>query len=534
MSTKRNASELIDLFAVKAGISTTEAKLFIQALSETVTEVAISEGKATITGFGRFTISEVADREGTQPGTGERIIIPAHKRIYFTPYKRLADLVSNNNITNKNENLNDKPRNSIDTATFLSTSDKLQISDELNQIPISNESNILKNKNKEMEKNNDSFFEDIDGIKSQEKAKTVEFKISKLSTTPANDLETNDVQLENSEKTALLDELELLILQKKKHMMSNSLDIRVDDEDFTEQNAPNQEEEKENVFPNNIISVERTSAVDPTPPQITKESTLPNIESSINPKKYIPVEEDLLKDFIESMDELKTAIKNISSKSERIKPTSNATISIDKKIFISSSLVTIFVIFISGFLIGSIVDTFFGRGSTDSMNTSSQQSIQTKLTGNTQEQPIQTNTIDRTELTPDATQSTNRSNVNTSRNLSNIIASSSTSSGSSTSESVRFRSEIGLYNMAQEIYGNPRLWVLLFEENFSTSQNPDDIADGTTLSVPKVATPGSFSEIERERLRIALLHVAQAYENAGKSNLAQSYRSASVYYPNSM
>ena len=101
MSTKRNASELIDLFAVKAGISTTEAKLFIQALSETVTEVAISEGKATITGFGRFTISEVADREGTQPGTGERIIIPAHKRIYFTPYKRLADLVSNNNITNK-------------------------------------------------------------------------------------------------------------------------------------------------------------------------------------------------------------------------------------------------------------------------------------------------------------------------------------------------------------------------------------------------------------------------------------------------
>jgi hypothetical protein len=168
------------------------------------------------------------------------------------------------------------------------------------------------------------------------------------------------------------------------------------------------------------------------------------------------------------------------------------------------------------------------------MNTSSQQSIQTKLTGNTQEQPIQTNTIDRTELTPDATQSTNRSNVNTSRNLSNIIASSSTSSGSSTSESVRFRSEIGLYNMAQEIYGNPRLWVLLFEENFSTSQNPDDIADGTTLSVPKVATPGSFSEIEKERLRIALLHVAQAYENAGKSNLAQSYRSASVYYPNSM
>ena len=532
MSIKRNGSEFIELFALKAGIGNTEAKLFIHALSETVTEVAISEGKSSISGFGRFTIKEVADREGTQPGTGERIIIPAHKRIYFTPYERLANLVNKKNIINKNEDLSNKPSNSIDTATLLSTSNNLQISDELNQIPISTESNTVKNK--EMEKNNDSFSEDLDAIKSQKKANIDEVKIPKLSTTPANDPETNDVQLENSEKNALLDELELLILQKKKHMMSGSLDIRVDDEDFTEQNAPNQEEEKENVFPNNTTSVDRISAIDPKPPQITKEIALPNIESSINPKKYIPVEEDLLKDFIGSMDELKTAIKNISTKSDRIKPTSNDTISIDKKIFISSCLISVLVIFISGFWIGSTVDRIFGRGSADSMSTSNQQSIQTKLTGNTQEQPIQTNTIDGTELIPDATQSTNRSNTNTSKNLSNLTTSSSTSSGLSTTRIVRFRSEIGLYNMAKEIYGNPRLWVLLFEENFSTNQNPDDIAEGTPLTIPDVAAPGSFSELEKERLRIALLHVAQAYENAGKRDLAQSYRSASVYYPNTM
>ena len=532
MSIKRNGSEFIKLFALKAGIGKTEAKLFIHALSETVTEVAISEGKSSISGFGRFTIKEVADREGTQPGTGERIIIPAHKRIYFTPYERLANLVNKKNVINKNEDLSNKPSNSIDTATLLSTSNNLQISDELNQIPISTESNTVKNK--EMEKNNDSFSEDLDAIKSQKKANIDEVKIPKLSTTPANDPETNDVQLENSEKNALLDELELLILQKKKHMMSGSLDIRVDDEDFTEQNAPNQEEEKENVFPNNTTSVDRISAIDPKPPQVTKEIALPNIESSINPKKYIPVEEDLLKDFIGSMDELKTAIKNISTKSDRIKPTSKDTISIDKKIFISSCLISVLVIFISGFWIGSTVDRIFGRGSADSMSTSNQQSIQTKLTGNTQEQPIQTNTIDGTELIPDATQNTNRSNTNTSKNLSNLTTSSSTSSGLSTTRIVRFRSEIGLYNMSKEIYGNPRLWVLLFEENFSTNQNPDDIAEGTPLTIPDVAAPGSFSELEKERLRIALLHVAQAYENAGKRDLAQSYRSASVYYPNTM
>ena len=49
-----------------------------------------------------------------------------------------------------------------------------------------------------------------------------------------------------------------------------SLDIRVDDEDFTEQNAPNQKEEKENVFPNNTTSVDRISAIDPKPHKLQR------------------------------------------------------------------------------------------------------------------------------------------------------------------------------------------------------------------------------------------------------------------------
>ena len=88
--------------------------------------------------------------------------------------------------------------------------------------------------------------------------------------------------------------------------------------------------------------------------------------------------------------------------------------------------------------------------------------------------------------------------------------------------------------MAKEIYGNPRLWVLLFEENFNTNQNPDDIADGTPLTIPAIATPNSLNRLEKERLRIALLHVAQAYENAGKRDLARNYRSATLYYLNTM
>ena len=249
MRLKRNGSELIELFATRAGINLSEAKSFIQTLSETVTEVAISEGKATISGFGRFTISEVADREGTQPGTGESIIIPAHKRMYFTPYKRLADLVNKKNIQIKNKELN--------TVT-----------------------------NTQMEKNNNSFSENLDEIDSQEKA-------------------------------ALLDELELIILQKKKHMMSSSIDIRVEDEYSAERKEQNQTEEKGETHPLEITSQDNITTPDLSPQHITKESTFTNIESTSNPKKYIPIDEDLLKDFIQTMDELKTVIKNIDAKSDR-------------------------------------------------------------------------------------------------------------------------------------------------------------------------------------------------------------------------
>ena len=95
MSTKRNGSEFIEIFANRADISKKDARTFIEAFSDIITEVAISEGKANVSGFGSFTVTEVADREGTQPGTGETIIIPAHRRMSFSPYKKLEEMVNN-------------------------------------------------------------------------------------------------------------------------------------------------------------------------------------------------------------------------------------------------------------------------------------------------------------------------------------------------------------------------------------------------------------------------------------------------------
>lgn len=540
MSTKRNGSELIELFAIRAGISNSEAKSFIQALSDTVTEVAISEGKATITGFGRFNISEVADREGTQPGTGESIIIPAHKRMNFTPYKKLAEMVNFVHEYKEAEELNTQEGKRTESSAINNENTDTHTSEERINNPVPPELNrVTKN---EMEKNNNSFASLLDEIEAQTKAqekaqakakKPVEFTPPELSSTPATAQPEHDAHVsEDTEKADLLNELEQLIQQKKKQMTGNSLDVRIEDEQNANHKKPKQK----------IFEQERPASSEEGKRSkfTTSDSSHDNPTRVNRPKKYLPVEEDLLKEFMSSMDELNTAIKSINAKKRRITSSANNTISFDKKIFIPGSFIGIILLLISGFLMGTNADRIFGQGFVERMSDPNVSSTQTNSPTTEQNE---LSSLQLAGLMGGNAQSTGIENANVAdpsitaekrQIIANEIENKSTPSVTSTTSSVRFRSTIGLYNMAQEIYGNPRLWVLLFEENFSTSQNPDDIADGTTLSIPNVAAPGSFSELERERLRIALLHVAKAYENAGKQDLAQSYRSASVYYPNTM
>lgn len=48
----------------------------------------------TIMDFGTFKMQKILSRKGRNLHTGETITIPAHKRVKFTPGKKLSDLVS--------------------------------------------------------------------------------------------------------------------------------------------------------------------------------------------------------------------------------------------------------------------------------------------------------------------------------------------------------------------------------------------------------------------------------------------------------
>lgn len=491
MSTKRNGSEFIEIFAQKANMTKKDARSFIESFSDIITEVAISEGKANVSGFGRFSVTQVADREGTQPGTGETIIIPAHRKMSFSPYKKLEELI--NNTTEKGHTTMKNESNA-----FAALLDEIEAQS--------------KGKTTDTDRASDTATSEMSAPRKAKKP--TEFIPPELeSTNGSEDLD---------EKTALLDELEEIIKQKKEHLQKNpvgaGLDVRIQDEDHAENTSRKSHPETLKDTPDPTSSSETNSSeTEQIPPKKSKFLA----DAGSKQKQYVSVDEELLKGLMGSMDELQDAISSLSKKSKHLKEPSEGMIQFNRTWFVSGGIIGAIVLFLSGFFLGNSMDVLHSTPSTP-------------LTMGTLNSAVETATVQGTSTAE-----------KTGSNPSTIIAPQTNEDQppSQTIEpfqtanqtgKIRFNSEMGLYNMASEIYGNPRLWVLLFEENFTTAQNPDDIPENTMLTIPRIAQNGTLTNLERERLRIALLHVAQAYENAGKSALAQSYRNASVYYPNTM
>lgn len=78
-----NKKMLIDVVSEKLGTTKKDAGAALDAIVEAIIE-AIAEGQeVSISGFGKFGVSERAEREGRNPATGESIVIPASKSPKF-------------------------------------------------------------------------------------------------------------------------------------------------------------------------------------------------------------------------------------------------------------------------------------------------------------------------------------------------------------------------------------------------------------------------------------------------------------------
>ncbi len=88
-----NKGELIEKVAKNSGLSKTDAEKALKSILDAIAEAVGKGDKVTLIGFGTFSVSERAAREGRNPQTGETIQIPAKKIVKFKAGSKLIEAV---------------------------------------------------------------------------------------------------------------------------------------------------------------------------------------------------------------------------------------------------------------------------------------------------------------------------------------------------------------------------------------------------------------------------------------------------------
>ncbi|QMU65315.1 MAG: DNA-binding protein [Flavobacteriaceae bacterium] len=89
-----NKSDLIDAIAADAGISKVAAKAALESITNNVTATLKKGGKVALVGWGTWSVSKRAARNGRNPQTGAEIKIAAKNVVRFKAGAGLSDSVN--------------------------------------------------------------------------------------------------------------------------------------------------------------------------------------------------------------------------------------------------------------------------------------------------------------------------------------------------------------------------------------------------------------------------------------------------------
>ena len=82
-------NELAEQIAGKTGLATSQARQVVEAAIEIVANELAAGGEVALAGFGKFSVSHRAARQGRNPSTGETIQIAASKAAKFSAASQL-------------------------------------------------------------------------------------------------------------------------------------------------------------------------------------------------------------------------------------------------------------------------------------------------------------------------------------------------------------------------------------------------------------------------------------------------------------
>ena len=77
-------NDLADRVAERTGLAGSQARQAVEVAIEAVSDELAAGGEVSIAGFGKFSVSQRAARQGRNPATGQTINIPASRAAKFS------------------------------------------------------------------------------------------------------------------------------------------------------------------------------------------------------------------------------------------------------------------------------------------------------------------------------------------------------------------------------------------------------------------------------------------------------------------
>ena len=85
--------ELVHELATRLEMTKVDAEAMLDDFCAVLAELVAEGNDVTLPGVGKIEVRERGERNGVNPATGEKILIPAQKAVCFKPCKTLKDAV---------------------------------------------------------------------------------------------------------------------------------------------------------------------------------------------------------------------------------------------------------------------------------------------------------------------------------------------------------------------------------------------------------------------------------------------------------
>jgi len=89
-----NTTDLIERVAAENGVAKEQARKIVDSTIAAIAAATVAGDEVALSGFGRFKVMRLAERQGRNPATGEAITIAASRKISFVAAKALRDALN--------------------------------------------------------------------------------------------------------------------------------------------------------------------------------------------------------------------------------------------------------------------------------------------------------------------------------------------------------------------------------------------------------------------------------------------------------